>query len=54
MNKTCYDFLNRFLKLFCDNCELVVLSHLLEKFCIFFAYVRRGRLFLFFQLSVEG
>ena len=30
---------------------MVVLSHLLEKFSIFFAYVRRGRLFLFFSIA---
>ena len=49
MNKRCYD-----LKLFWDNCELVVSSHLLEKFNTFFANVWQGRLFLNFQLTVEG
>ena len=47
-------FLKQVLKLFWDNCELVVFNHLLEKFNTFFANVCRGRLFFYFQLTVEG
>ena len=54
-DKRCYDCqLSSGFKLFWDNCELGVLSHLLEKFSTFFANDRRGPLFLCFQLSVEG
>ena len=42
-------FLKQGLKLFWDNCELVVVSHLLENLTLFFANVWRGRLFFIFN-----
>ena len=42
-------FLKQILKLFWDNWELVVLSHLLEKFTLFLANEQRGRLFFIFN-----
>ena len=43
-----FSFLKQVLKIFWDNCELVVLSHLLEKFSTFFANVRRVHFFVCF------
>ena len=40
---TIISFLKQVLKLFWDNCKLVVLSHLIEKFCTFFANIGQGK-----------